>query len=73
MITQHHFVVIAERNEDGTVSLYHDSATTEARFPEGPVWDTENQEWHLPDNEDEIRADDSLRVVLENALKEGSG
>lgn len=52
MARQFHFVVVTEIDDDGSASSWIDYATTEARFTDGEVWDTNAEEWLAVPNVD---------------------
>jgi hypothetical protein len=71
---QHHFIVIAEKDDDGIVTFTLDDAQAFSSFNDGVVWDTNSEQWYLIDDRDdphakETYADDELfQQVLRKCL-----
>lgn len=65
---QHFFVVVATQDSDGSWSFDTDDETLNVRFPDGPVWDWEKDEWEHPVGEDQ-KADHSLLAMLWKKLR----
>lgn len=61
MSSQHHFVVVCQ---DG--QWFIDHGTTEARFPEGPVWDEGIEDWRYAHSSE---GENKMLIDLESRLR----
>lgn len=68
MALQHHYTVVAVRNEDGTITAYLDDADS-GLFPEGSVYDTESEEWTYPGFLDDPNEDIDLSTYISTLLE----
>lgn len=62
MALQHHFVVVVENGR-----LYIDLSSTDDRFYNGSIWDTDKRDWI--DQNENLELDDEAFEILATALE----